>query len=161
MTANENWQQIRAAWENLTPYQFAARQGSVPMAMTKLEQAHQEADHLFRNLLLQQGMAVREDVYKRQITYSHAGTFPSRRATWERLGKRAFYGGSRCSCLPCSKRGFGKPFCHDPERGIMIRVVCPHVRGVGPAWVVISKTLAKPVNGLPQLTCNGFEKHPF
>lgn len=30
------------------------------MAMTKLEQAHQEADHLFRNLLLQQGMAVRE-----------------------------------------------------------------------------------------------------
>ena len=30
------------------------------MTMTKLEQAHQEADHLFRNLLPQQGMAVRE-----------------------------------------------------------------------------------------------------
>ena len=53
-------------------------------------------------------------------------------------------------------RGFGQPSCHDPGRGIMIRIVCPHVRGVGRAGVVISKTPAEPVNGLPQPACHGW-----
>ena len=37
------------------------------MAMTPLEQAHQEAEHIFRGLLPQQGMAVREG----QISLCH------------------------------------------------------------------------------------------
>ena len=37
----------------------------------------------------------------------------------------------------------------------MIRIVCPHVRGVGRAWVVISKTPAEPVKGLPRPARHG------
>lgn len=48
-----------------------------------------------------------------------------------------------------SEKRQGPPFRHDPGRGIMIHtIVYPHVRWAGLPWVVISKTLGKPVNGL-------------
>ena len=100
-----------------------------------------------------------KDVHRTLTTaYSHAGTFPSRRATPGKLSKPLLlHAGSGCSCLLPAERGFGQPFCHDPGRGIMIRIVCPHGRGVGRAGVVISKTPAEPVNGLPQPACHGWE----
>ena len=98
---------------------------------------------------------------------SHAGTFPPERATKKfvihKLRKKRhdepkqklppFYGTAAVAlglerCILTGKRG-SCPFRHDLGRGIMIRaIVCPHVRWVGRPWVVISKTLGKPVNGL-------------
>ena len=47
------------------------------------------------------------------------------------------------------KEGVVALFAMTLGRGIMIRdIVCPHVRWAGRPWVVISKTLGEPVNGL-------------
>ena len=42
-----------------TPHQFAARQGSERLT-TSLERAHREVEHIFRDLLPQGGLSVRE-----------------------------------------------------------------------------------------------------
>ena len=47
------------------------------------------------------------------------------------------------------KEGVVALFAMTLGRGIMIHdIVCPHVRWAGRPWVVISKTLGEPVNGL-------------